>query len=338
MKRFFVIAICVILIFALIGCSSESEMPQPRETFSAAATATPTPEPTATPEPTPTPFATMTEEMEGEHVNKLQERLKELDYLRIDNTTDYYGSMTVQAVERFQKQNGYEVSGNVSEEMWNIIFAEDAPKCNLPLAGYVIGIDPGHQAHGNNEKEPVSPGSSEMKAKVSSGTAGVASGVDEYKVNLAVGLILRDMLVEQGATVYMTRETNDVDISNVERAQFFNDHNTDYAIRLHCNGGDASSVHGAFMLIPESNPYEEDCKTAAQYLIDSFCEETGAKNLGITVRDDQTGFNWCDRMVVNIEMGHMSNPEEDLKLADESYQWDMAKGICNGIVKYFENK
>lgn len=338
MKRFFVIAVCVILIFAFAGCFAENETVQPSETPSAAATPTPTPEPTATPKPTPTPFATMTEGIEGEHVNKLQERLKELDYLRIDNTTDYYGSMTVQAVKRFQKQNGYEVSGNVSEEMWNIIFAQDAPKCNLPLAGYVIGIDPGHQAHGNSEKEPVSPGSSEMKPKVSSGTAGIASGVDEYKVNLAVGLILCDMLTEQGATVYMTRETNDVDISNVERAQFFNDHNTDYAIRLHCNGGDDSSVHGAFMLIPESNPYEEECEKAAKYLIDSFCEETGAKNLGITVRGDQTGFNWCDRMIVNIEMGHMSNPEEDLKLADESYQWDMAKGICNGIIKYFENK
>jgi len=91
-----------------------------------------------------------------------------------------------------------------------------------PLDGIVIGLDPGHQGKQNSEKEPESPGSDKMKMKVTSGTAGVSSGVDEHIVNLNVGLKLRDMLEEAGADVIMTRESADVDISNAERAVLFN--------------------------------------------------------------------------------------------------------------------
>ena len=206
----------------------------------------------------------------------------------------------------------------------------------LPLEGLVIGLDPGHQAHGNNAKEPVAPGSDEMKKKVSSGTQGRWTKVPEYKVNLQVALLLKDLLEEHGATVVMTRETHDVNISNAERAQFFNEQNTDYALRLHCNGSDDSDIHGAFMLVPTKNPYLEDCDRAAALLIDEYCKATDAKNLGITKRSDQTGFNWCERMVINIEMGHMTNKEEDYLLSNPDYQKKMAQGLLNGILRYFQ--
>lgn len=215
---------------------------------------------------------------------------------------------------------------------------ESSPSLTLPLAGYVIGIDPGHQTKGNSEQEPIAPNSSKTKKKVSSGTQGSFSGVPEYKVNLAVGLLLRDLLEKQGATVVMTRETNDVNISNIQRAQLFNERKTDYALRLHCNGTDNEDVHGAFMLVPTKNPYLEDCELAADLLIDSYCKATGAKNLGITKRSDQTAFNWSERMIINIEMGHMTNKDEDFNLTDAEYQKKMAQGLANGILAYFEAK
>lgn len=209
------------------------------------------------------------------------------------------------------------------------------PSGNRMLSGVIIGIDPGHQAHSNSGLEPVAPGSSEMKKKVSSGTQGLWTRVCEYEVNLNVGLMLKIMLESQGATVIMTRETNDVDISNVERAKLFNAAKTDYALRLHCNGSENQNKRGAFMLIPKSNPYLSDCEKAAELLLNEFCKSTGAPNLGVTVRSDQTGFNWCDRMIINIEMGHMSNKEEDYLLADPAYQKKMAVGLFNGIMAYF---
>ena len=206
----------------------------------------------------------------------------------------------------------------------------------LPLCGFTIGIDPGHQAKGDSTLEPVAPGSDVMKAKVSSGTQGRFTRVPEYEVNLAVGLLLQSLLEEYGATVIMTRETNEVNISNIERAQLFNEAGTDYALRLHCNGTDDSSRYGAFMIVPETNPFLEDCNRAAEILINSFCNATDARNLGVTVRSDLSGLNWCDRMVILIEMGFMTNETEDRLLTDPDYQKKMAMGMLEGILIYFD--
>ena len=62
----------------------------------------------------------------------------------------------------------------------------------------LVGIDPGHQLKGNSELEPVAPGSNTKKAKVSSGTQGVATKKNEYQLTLEVGLKLRDALKSKG--------------------------------------------------------------------------------------------------------------------------------------------
>ena len=54
--------------------------------------------------------------------------------------------------------------------------------------GHVICIDPGHQSRGDSTPEPVAPGSSETKARVTGGTSGVATGQTEYQLNLSVSL------------------------------------------------------------------------------------------------------------------------------------------------------
>ena len=205
---------------------------------------------------------------------------------------------------------------------------------SLPLAGVRIGIDPGHQAKANSEKEPVAPGSSEMKAKVSSGTQGVSTRIAEYIVNLDVSLLLRDALEAQGAEVYMTRETHDVNISNVERATMMNELGVDMVLRIHCNGSTDSSVNGIGLYIKKTGDAAEESYEISEYLLSAMAEATGARAMGIYQRDTYSGMNWSTVPSILVEMGFMSNPEEDRLLNDPEYQQKLVEGMVQGIEDY----
>lgn len=207
---------------------------------------------------------------------------------------------------------------------------------------YVICIDPGHQTKGDMSQEPVAPGSSEKKFKVSWGTQGVATKIPEYELTLSASKILKKDLEQMGFKVIMTRETNDVNITNSERAIFANDNNADLVIRIHADGSDDSSTTGASLHIPSqdsqytSKIYPESNECAK--LISLQMKQDGFKVNDIYQRSDLTGFNWSKVPVVLVEMGFMSNPEEDQKMAETSYQEKMMKSVADGAQAYFENK
>lgn len=213
-------------------------------------------------------------------------------------------------------------------------------KGNEKAAKKIVVIDPGHQSRGDSSKEPNGPGSTTMKARVTDGTAGVATGVPEYQLNLDVSLLLRDELQKRGYQVEMTRTTNDVNISNKERAEFANEANADIAVRIHANSVDDSSVRGALTVSPsKENPYVSDLYEESMKLssciLDAYCAAAGIRKRSCTTDDGMTGINWSTVPVTIVELGFMSNGEEDSLMQDTSVQKKMAEGIADGIDQYF---
>ena len=209
--------------------------------------------------------------------------------------------------------------------------------------GHIVCIDPGHQRSGESAKEPNGPNSKTMKARVTGGTRGTTTGVYEYELTLTISQALKTELEKRGYTVYMTRDTHDVKISNMERAQYATQVNADIYFRIHANGAGSSSANGAMMLTPSaSNPYVANLasksKTLSQDVLTAYCQATGMKNLGVQANDTMTGLNWATMPMTLIELGFMTNPRDDKNMEDAAYQVKMVQGMANGIDAYFQGQ
>lgn len=137
------------------------------------------------------------------------------------------------------------------------------------------------------------------------------------------------------------RTTNDVNITNIERSTIANENHADAFIRVHANAAESSSVQGIETICQTpGNKYNGDiykeCRKLSDCVLDCVVEATGGKKRHVWETDTMSGINWSKVPVTIVEMGYMTNPEEDILLSDSEYQKKIVKGIADGIDKFFE--
>lgn len=203
-----------------------------------------------------------------------------------------------------------------------------------------IAIDPGQQKKANNEKEPVGPGATATTAKMSYGATSATTQKREYEWTLALSQKIKNELEARGYEVFLTRDTADVDISNAERAKLANESGADIYISIQADAAENTAASGIYAQIPtKTNAFVshmyEDCKSLAAAIQKALIAETGAKDRGLSEQDTVAAINWSQIPVTVLQLGFMSNKDEDKKLWSEDYQSKLVKAICDGIDAYF---
>ena len=216
----------------------------------------------------------------------------------------------------------------------------------LPLAGKIIGIDPGH--NGGNFTDPGA-----IARLVWNGTAwetcdttGTTTdgGYPEAQFTFDVARYLRADLRRDGARVVMTRAGNDgVGPCVDRRAQIINDARANVAVDIHADGGPASG-RGFTVLEPVADGPNDTVITASQRLGDDVrqamlagtampvSDYTGVD--GIMPRDDLAGLNLTTVPKVLIECGNMRNATDAGLLVTARFQRQVASALAAAIVKF----
>ena len=192
--------------------------------------------------------------------------------------------------------------------------AEDAPD----LTGLVVVIDPGHQMTTSEEQELCATWLSVEKPRCTSGAVGVVTGVTEYDLTLEYAFVMRDYLEQCGATVILTRETSDIDLSNQERAQIAVDNEADVFIRIHADEANDSQASGIRIYVPDSGSYTASSSAQADAYGALLSEASGLPFDGTRQTYLYTGLNYANSIPsFQVSLGFLSNSDDEAILVTE---------------------
>lgn len=166
---------------------------------------------------------------------------------------------------------------------------------------------------------------------VDRGAEGVSKKTKEKEVNLIVAKLVAKKLEAAGATVILTR-ANDTYISLQSRVDVATENDADAFISIHHNSYKTSAMVGSMTFYYTNTADKELAKLIQADLI----KHNGLKDLGAR-KGDYLVLRENPKPSVLVELGFLSNANEEATIRTTKFQENSAEGIFQGIVKYFVN-
>jgi N-acetylmuramoyl-L-alanine amidase len=219
-----------------------------------------------------------------------------------------------------------------------------------PLAGKIIGIDPGH--NGRNYTDPAY-----LNRKIWNGrewedcdTTGTqtASGYTEARFNWNVARYLRAILVKDGARVVLTRKNNDgIGPCVNRRARILDRAHANVSIDIHADYGPASG-RGFTVLEPVADgPNDKVIKTSLRFGRDVHAAMLNRTPMSVSDyyghngyirRNDLAGLNLTTMPKVLIECGNMNNARDAALLVRSGVQRSIARALAASIIRFLAGR
>jgi N-acetylmuramoyl-L-alanine amidase len=228
--------------------------------------------------------------------------------------------------------------------------ATASAQATRPLAGKVVGIDPGHNGGNFSDpsfiNQPVWNGR-EMEACDTTGTE-TDGGYTEALFNFNVASYLRADLIREGAKVVMTRRTNEgVGPCINRRAHILDKAHADVAIDIHADGGPPGG-RGVAILTPVPDGLNDhviaSSKRFGRILLKRYTKVTGIPisnydgSGGFAPRDNLAGLNLTTVPKVLIECVNMRNATDAARLVKPAFQKLAAKSMADAITVFLQSR
>lgn len=191
------------------------------------------------------------------------------------------------------------------------------------LNGKRILVDPGH---GGPDSGAIGPNQTYEKAN-----------------NLAIALALKDILVQAGATVLLTRDedvavVNDYsEVNDLQaRVDLANNNNVDLFISIHNDSFTKPEAHGTSTFYDSRNPKGNESLHLANSVQNAFIDIIEAQDRKVKQAPLYVLGN-TNMPAILLETAFISNPYEEARLQNPTFQKNVAAAIFHGIYNYYKN-
>ena len=161
-------------------------------------------------------------------------------------------------------------------------------------------------------------------------------GYREQDITYAVGIYLRDILLEDGRfEVRNSRNTPEESLgtsnatSLAARVRGANEWGADYFLSIHCNASENPAANGSEVYVYRQGSVAADL---AQQVLEAIVARLGTKNNGVRVNPSLYVLRRTQMPAILVELAYITNEEDVQKLVNDQYAF--AYAIYEGLCRY----